>query len=155
MEKRYNVIGMYKTKKGFTLIELLVAISIIAILSSIGMVNFLGSQKKGRDVRRQSDLSQYRIALENYATVVNGNYPVGSGVADTALAILKPNYISGLPADPKTTTYRYASDGSVYVLDACMEVSNKLFEMCSNGKSGIKTTGNCLDTADIICAALP
>lgn len=140
MEKGYNVIGMCKTKKGFTLIELLVAISIIAILSSIGMVNFLGSQKKGRDVRRQSDLSQYRIALENYATVVNGNYPVASGVAGTALTTFLTSYMSGFPTDPQTTyTYRYASDGSVYVLDACMEVSTKLFEMCSNGKSGITT----------------
>ncbi len=114
----------------------MVVMSLIAILSSLAMGNFLNAQKRGRDVRRQSDLSQYRVALENYSSVNAGVYPVVTGVANTVLATPLANYMSGFPADPKTTTYRYASDGSVYVLDACMEISSKLFEMCSNGKSG-------------------
>lgn len=53
-------------KSGFTLIELLVAISIIAILSAIGLVTFSSVLKQGRDSKRQSDLRSIQSALEQY-----------------------------------------------------------------------------------------
>ncbi len=160
----YNVIGMWETntqcsvlsaqKKGFTLIELIVVMSLIVILASLGIGNFMGSQKRGRDVRRQSDLNQYRIALENYASVNGSVYPAGlSGTAQTVLATPLANYMSGFPADLQGGySYRYVSsaDGSAYVLDACVEVQKKLFEMCSNGKSGV-TTSDCTVAADSTC----
>ena len=159
----YNVIGMFKInaqrstlnaqKNGFTLIEFMVVMSLIAILSSLAIGNFMGSQKRGRDVRRQSDLNQYRIALENYASVFGSVYPAGlSGAAQTVLATPLANYVSGFPTDPQGGNYRYVSsaDGSSYVLDACMEVQKKLFEMCSNGKSGV-TTSDCTVAADSTC----
>lgn len=54
--------------KGFTLIELLVVVSIIAILSAIGLVSYTSFLKNSRDARRQSDLKFIQSALEEYHT---------------------------------------------------------------------------------------
>lgn len=53
-------------RSGFTLIELLVVVSIIAILSAIGLVTFSSVLKQGRDSKRQSDLRSIQSALEQY-----------------------------------------------------------------------------------------
>ena len=55
-----------KRSRGFTLIELLVVITIIGILSGIGVAAFTSVQKKGRDAQRKSDLSSIQAALEQY-----------------------------------------------------------------------------------------
>lgn len=60
--------------KGFTLIELLVTISIIAILSAIGLVIYSNVIKQGRDSKRQSDLRSIQSALEQYYSD-QGFYP--------------------------------------------------------------------------------
>ena len=59
--------------KGFTLIELLVTVSIIAILSTIGLVSFQGTQAKARDAIRKDDLNKLATALEIYLQK-NGQY---------------------------------------------------------------------------------
>lgn len=64
-------------QNGFTLIELLVVISIIAVLSVVGMVVFTGVQKNARDARRKADIDSIANALEahyNNCTVNNGPY---------------------------------------------------------------------------------
>ena len=53
-------------KKGFTLIELLVVIAIIGILSSVGLSTFTTAQKKSRDAKRKTHLSQLANTLEAY-----------------------------------------------------------------------------------------
>ena len=55
-----------KNRRGFTLIELLVSISIISVLTAIGLANYAVSQKRARDARRQADLESVRSALEIY-----------------------------------------------------------------------------------------
>ena len=59
---------------GFTLIELLVVISIIAVLSSIGLLAFNSSQARSRDAKRKSDLKQISSSLELYYSDY-GRYP--------------------------------------------------------------------------------
>lgn len=54
----------FKNPAGFTLVELLVVISIIAILSVIGMTVFSGVQKNARDARRRGDIDAISKALE-------------------------------------------------------------------------------------------
>lgn len=82
-----------KIRKGFTLIELLVVVSIIAILSAVGLATFTNAQRKARDARRQSDLKAIQNAAEQYY-LQNSVYPTSAQVV---------TYISGgvLPTDPK------------------------------------------------------
>lgn len=84
-----------ETTKGFTLIELLVVISIIAILSAIGLVAFSNVLKGSRDAKRQSDLKFIQSALEEYhADQIY--YPSSLSVLTTGRV-----YMTEVPTDPK------------------------------------------------------
>lgn len=83
-------------RRGFTLIELLVVVSIIAILSAVGLSTFTSAQRKARDARRRADLKEIQNALEQYY-ITNSTYP------DTMAAIETTTYFSagGAPQDPR------------------------------------------------------
>jgi prepilin-type N-terminal cleavage/methylation domain-containing protein len=86
------------TTRGFTLIELMVAISIVAILATVGLVVFGNVQKQARDSRRTQDLAAIASAIES--TRVPG------AVAYTSLSTA--NFANGqIPTDPKTGTQDY------------------------------------------------
>ncbi len=119
-------------KKGFTLLELLLVISIMGVLATLIIGNFLTSIKKGRDSKRKQDLQTVQKALELYFED-NKTYPVsstyvpniplchpnGCGTGNTAGA----TYIQKTPADP-TSGYNYSyisTDGKSYKLYACLE----------------------------------
>jgi prepilin-type N-terminal cleavage/methylation domain-containing protein len=143
-------------KLGFTLIELLVVISIIGILATLMISHYGTAEKSARDAERKSDLNQYRIALENYASLTGGVYPsrptegdASSGVPCTTLS---PKYMSVCPKDPRQevgeTTYQYnyktngtagQIDATKYILWAKMEAVD-FWYLCANGKAGGKTT---------------
>ncbi len=91
--------------KGFTFVELLVTISIVAVLTAIGMVSYSSTSVKSRDTRRKADIESIRSALELYRTDV-GNYPVltadGNGcINSTQIVNGATVYLSPVPADPK------------------------------------------------------
>lgn len=78
-------------KKGFTLIELLVVISIIAILSVIGITIFTGVQKNARDSRRKVDIESISKSMET-------NYNEQTGVY---IPLAVTMFASGvIPTDP-------------------------------------------------------
>lgn len=98
-------------RKGFTLIEVLVAVTIVAILISIGVVSYSSVNKRSRDAKRKGDVEQLRSALEMYRAD-NGYYPnTGSGSWTDASGLSTPlvsSYLPAIPSDPKSTqTYRY------------------------------------------------
>lgn len=92
-------------RAGFTLVELLIVISIIAILTVIGLATYAGVQKNARDARRKDDLRAIKLALELYYQR-NGQYPVPatewiySNSPPPWIPNLVPNYIANLSADP-------------------------------------------------------
>lgn len=81
-----------RSRSGFTLIELLVVISIVAVLSTVGLTIFSGIQSKARDSNRKSDLRILAIALELYYQK-NGKY--------------QPSQFDQLLCDKRDITYFY------------------------------------------------
>jgi prepilin-type N-terminal cleavage/methylation domain-containing protein len=65
-----------KNKNGFTLIELLVVISIIAMLTSIILVNIKQANIKAKDTAKIRTLSEVKTAVQMYFTD-KGKYPPG------------------------------------------------------------------------------
>src|SRR5260221_6252065 len=55
--------------KGFTLVELLVAITILAIISSIGLVFYNQAEVTARNSRRAGDLQEAQKALEQFYAI--------------------------------------------------------------------------------------
>lgn len=116
---------------GFTLIELLVAISIIGVLSSFLLANFIGVRERARDGVRKSDLRQIQSALELYRSD-QGNYPDTASFPNCSTAFTDGGnpavtYMQKIPCDPLNTEqhiYTYSSDGNTYSLYACLENIN-------------------------------
>ncbi len=87
---------------GFTLIELLVTVTIIGVLTMLGVMSYQSTNKKARDGRRQADLEQIRTSLEIYRSDSASNtYP--AALAD----LVSGGYITTLPTDPKDSAYYY------------------------------------------------
>lgn len=96
---------MFKSP-GFTLIELMVTITIIAVLSAIGLVAYSVVIKQGRDSRRQSDLRSIQSALEQYFAD-QAYYPSGVSFGGS-LSLAGRTYMNNVPTDPKgDTQYSY------------------------------------------------
>lgn len=108
-----------QSQKGFTLIELIVTMTVVAILTTVAMVSFGGTNKKARDGRRASDLQKIAVALE-LSRQVGGTYPAASG--GQAPALITAGYITKWPDDPKAYTYYYTRPTNyTYTISAYME----------------------------------
>lgn len=122
---------MFKNK-GFTLIELLVAITILAIVASVGFATFSQAQIAGRDTKRKDDLRQVAIAVELFfnSQTPTHFYPTGNWSNLTTALIGPPSYINRVPLDPldPTRTYTYVSNGSCGAgacgFDLCARLEN-------------------------------
>lgn len=77
IKNTYNKIN----NSGFTLMELLVVISIISLLSSLGIVSLNSARVKARDALRKGEMAQLRTALSIYFDEYN-RYPVSACEAD-------------------------------------------------------------------------
>lgn len=68
-----------RIQKGFTLVELLVAISIVAVLATIGFTLFQTTQASARDAKRRVDVDALSTALETHFDAVTGIYSALDG----------------------------------------------------------------------------
>lgn len=119
--------------KGFTLTELAVAVGVIGLLASLLTAAVLPALKKGRDVKRKSDVAQIGKFLAARGCYVPEGGPGTYDLADLAgeLSAKFPQYgasLTALPHDPRggtdaETKYRYevTSDGKKCVLYANLE----------------------------------
>lgn len=124
-----------KNSLGFTLVELLVVISIIAILSAVGMVIYSGTRIKARDAVRKADLNSISTALEQYK-MINGSYPHSANInngdiwsANTSWTVTNfglGSFIQNMPKDPLNTDIGDCSSG-----DSC-----HLYRYCSYDYAG-------------------
>lgn len=96
------------------------AATIIALLTSIGVVSYQAANRQARDAKRKADLEQIRAALEIYKADNAGQYPAavnelsGWEISNDGdwLENLPATYLPQKPVDPKNNSsyyYRYAT----------------------------------------------
>jgi general secretion pathway protein G len=84
-----------RRERGFTIIELLVVLSIIVILSTMGMAQYRNSVIRSREAVLKEDLFRMNDAIDQYYAD-RGQYP---GTLD---ALVSEGYMRKLPVDPIT-----------------------------------------------------
>ena len=128
---------MIKVKKGFTLIELLIVIVIIGILAAI-VIGIVGSstQKRARDTKRKTAISEISKALELYFAD-NNEYPATIDAVTTTTPPLMTKteaaWETSIGTEPNTITYTPSADGTTYSIEIQLE------------NNGEKTTDNVVD----------
>jgi len=87
------------SRSGFTLIELLVVLTLIIILSTIGMAQYQRSVTYAKEATLKEDLFRIRDAIDQYYADKN-QYP------STLDALVSEGYLRKIPEDPftKSTT---------------------------------------------------
>lgn len=123
MNKKFFTLSQ---QKGFTLIELLVVISIIAILSAVGLVSYNGIRTKAQDAKIKSDINAIAKAYEQ-------KFDPSAGGGQGAYKTISTNDFAGgaIPTGTSDKTY-----GGFTTTDA------KGFRVCSPLMSNPATTCN-------------
>jgi prepilin-type N-terminal cleavage/methylation domain-containing protein len=119
MKINYLSKNIFKKENGFTLVELLVVISIIAVLSTIGMVIYTGAQKRARDAQRREEVDAISKALEIAKPNTSAIYPAVTSAMFSANSIPQDprkngHYCLTTSADPNTPTTLPADNNVVY-----------------------------------------
>lgn len=115
-----------KKLSGFTLVELLVVITIIAILSVVGITVFTGVQKKAQDAKLKGDVAAFATAYELKYNQATGRYPSS---LDTS------SFVGGIPLQPDGSEYEGCSAGSGSC-DLLGGDTDKPFRICAKLTTG-------------------
>ncbi|MGE5639344.1 MAG: type II secretion system protein [Clostridia bacterium] len=84
-------------KQGFTLVELMVVLTVIGLLLSIVLPDYVGRVKRAEETTLQQDLAVMRDALDkHYAD--SGKYPASLD------ELVAKRYLRAIPKDPITQT---------------------------------------------------
>jgi prepilin-type N-terminal cleavage/methylation domain-containing protein len=73
------------SRKGFTLFETLIVMSIIAILLTAGITNWMAQIQRAFDAERKGDLSKLKAVLEHYANDYGCYPPAGLMTCDSTI----------------------------------------------------------------------
>jgi prepilin-type N-terminal cleavage/methylation domain-containing protein len=73
---------MRAARRGFTLVELIVVLVIIGILAAIAIAKFVGAKESAYVASMKSDLRNFALYEQFYATDNSGNYFAGNGSAE-------------------------------------------------------------------------
>lgn len=96
-------------QRGFTLIELLIVVSILSILTIIGMMSWRRQLDKAKDAQRKDHLQKISLAFEEYFSD-NGCYPPEGILENCGGEELAP-YLDHIPCDPMSgEPYEYIPD---------------------------------------------
>lgn len=140
---------MHNKKYGFTLVEIIIIITVIGILSTIGVVTYNGAQAKSRDSQREARATLIANSLEKYYED-NGEYPSCSAFADNPsgfLTDLKPEVFQtptstsnsikcSNPSEEISTsldffTYQYDNENRSWELWYISEIDNTIYSIDS------------------------
>jgi len=127
-------------RAGFSLIELLVVISIIGVLTTVLVMNFVGSRERARDAQKIQNLNNIKSALRMYYND-NQVYP-------TNINNLVSSYIASL-GDMTGVGYTQLSSGDGFRLTTTLEVGAGDEDINSQRNCGIATTE---DRVYTVCA---
>lgn len=116
-----------KNNKAFTIIEILVVIFIIVILTSLAMVSFTIVKQNNRDAKRLADISQLKLALENYK-LFEGEYPLSITAGGSLIGSNTGNiYLNPIPVNDSYQGATCSFNDYHYVLAASTEYYTILF----------------------------
>lgn len=136
-----NVKSRMSNALGFTLIELLIVISIIAVLSTIGLISYKVLLQNSRDGKRQSDLALIQSYLEQYHADQFA-YPLaasvcGNGVLVTGCSLKDPpgqkTYFNLVPSEQLSNPYpqyRYVAFNTSGVSPVGCQTGSKCSAYC-------------------------
>ena len=84
-----------KTIRGFTLVELMVVLTVIALLLSVVVPDYMGKMHRAEEAVLQQDLALIRDSLDkHYADT--GKYPA------SLVDLVEKHYLRAIPKDPFT-----------------------------------------------------
>jgi len=97
-----SIDNFLKNKSAFTYIELLIVVTVILVMSGVGMVSFSSFSQKSRDNRRRTDIEMIRNALNlYYSNQAGGFYPT------SRMLLVTEGYLDEIPNDPLNTPGGY------------------------------------------------
>jgi prepilin-type N-terminal cleavage/methylation domain-containing protein len=166
-----SVFSQSSNKRGFTLVELMVAISILALLSAIGIVFYGQAELSARDSKRQQDIREIQNALEQYYTL-NRAFPnlAANGTTAANLYATAGNWpvnffqSGAVPVNPRDSahyTYYNCAAPARYVvcaqLEACDNKCNRTnftsFDACGSTNFSASDNTSPIGTGGYFCAS--
>jgi prepilin-type N-terminal cleavage/methylation domain-containing protein len=128
-----------RKQEGFTIVELLIVIIVIAILATLVLVTFTGTQQSARNTQRQTDIKAVASHLETY-NAKNSYYPA---LADLNNEEFISDELKGLDRestkDPKGTVYTF-NNGNATSQQYGYTVTNEDDGECDNAVAGNECT---------------